>query len=161
MEDCVLICLPSVPGRLLLKVSLARERSMMQILILPLFSVLNLAYIWFFPSSRFLFTVCYCASHGPLAFSIATWRNSAVFHSLEKMTSLFIHLYPPIVFCAIRHFMPIELRHQRFPATRKLPELEGWTAFAFVSKLGGLAKGCQALTHVPQNVAFYLIWQLL
>ncbi|UZJ52607.1 hypothetical protein CBS101457_001927 [Exobasidium rhododendri] len=105
-------------------------------------NVLNLAYIWIFPGSPFLFTVCYCASHGPLAFSIATWRNSAVFHSLEKMTSLFIHLYPPIVFCAMRHFMPVELRHKRFPAMKSLPTLDGWTAFA-------------------SNLVFYLFWQLL
>ncbi|MCO5613957.1 hypothetical protein L7F22_068237 [Adiantum nelumboides] len=104
-------------------------------------NILNLAFIWFFPDNKFLFLACYCSSHGPLAFSIATWRNSAVFHSLEKMTSLFIHLYPPLTFCAMRHFMPETIKSQRFPAIKLLPFLDSWTAFAW-------------------NVTFYLVWQM-
>lgn len=104
-------------------------------------NLLNLTYIWLFPANKFLFLACYCSSHGPLAFSIATWRNSAVFHSLEKMTSLFIHLYPPLTFCAMRHFMAESLRYERFPAMKELPYLDGWTAFAW-------------------NVTFYLAWQM-
>ncbi len=30
-------------------------------------NVANLLFIWVFPNSEFLFTVCYCAAHGPLA----------------------------------------------------------------------------------------------
>lgn len=104
-------------------------------------NVLNLVYLWIFPQSQFLFTVAYCAAHGPLAFSIATWRNSAVFHSLEKMCSLFIHLYPPIVFTAIRHFMDKKEREAQYPALQALPSINAWTAFTF-------------------NVTFYLFWQL-
>jgi hypothetical protein len=105
-------------------------------------NLLNLAYIWLFPRSTFLFLACYCSALGPLAFSIATWRNSAVFHSLEKMTSLFIHLYPAITFCALRHFMPEAQRHARFPAMQALPRLNSWTAFAW-------------------NVTFYFVWQMM
>lgn len=125
--------------------------------------MLNLAYLWLFPQSQFLFTVAYCAAHGPLAFSIATWRNSAVFHSLEKMCSLFIHLYPPIVFTAIRHFMDKKERESRFPALRALPSLDGWTAFTFVSlsflPFPSLARLTDASVR-RQNVSFYLFWQL-
>jgi hypothetical protein len=39
---------------------------------------------------------------GPLASAIITWRNSLVFHSLDKVTSLFIHMYPPLVLTVIR-----------------------------------------------------------
>jgi hypothetical protein len=39
---------------------------------------------------------------GPLASAIITWRNSLVFHSLDKVTSLFIHVYPPVVLTVIR-----------------------------------------------------------
>lgn len=104
-------------------------------------NILNLLYIWVLPGNKFLFLACYCSSHGPLAFSIATWRNSAVFHSVEKMTSLFIHLYPPITFTAMRHFVDPKERDSRFPAIAALPTLDGWTAFAW-------------------NVTFYLAWQL-
>jgi hypothetical protein len=34
----------------------------------------------------------------------------------------------------MRHFMPEELRHERFPAIKSLPTLDGWTAFACVSE---------------------------
>lgn len=105
-------------------------------------NVANLLFIWVFPNSEFLFTVCYCAAHGPLAFSVATWRNSLVFHSLEKMTSLFIHLYPPFVFTTMVHFMPRAEANTRFPALANLKTLNGYTSFWF-------------------NVTIYLVWQLV
>ncbi|EST08218.1 Protein of unknown function DUF2838 [Kalmanozyma brasiliensis GHG001] len=105
-------------------------------------NVANLMFIWVFPRSEFLFTVCYCAAHGPLAFSVATWRNSLVFHSLEKMTSLFIHLYPPFVFTTMVHFMPPGEAVARFPALKNLTTLNGYTSFWF-------------------NVTIYLLWQLI
>ena len=33
-------------------------------------------------------------SHGPIAIAIIAWQNSLVFHSLDKMTSFFIHIMP-------------------------------------------------------------------
>src|SRR4051794_7827254 len=33
---------------------------------------------------------------GPLAWAIVTWRNSMVFHSLDKITSMFIHITPTL-----------------------------------------------------------------
>lgn len=70
-----------------------------------------------FPSSTRLFVCCYlltmgkatpvsqlgradCA--GPIASAIITWRNSMVFHSLDKVISLFIHMYPPVVLTVIK-----------------------------------------------------------
>ncbi|MBW0545762.1 hypothetical protein O181_085477 [Austropuccinia psidii MF-1] len=75
---------------------------------------LCLVFLWFFPSNVLLFEACYGLSHGPSAIAIATWRNSLVFHSVEKVTSLFIHIYPAIVFTVIRHFYPNASR--RYPA---------------------------------------------
>jgi hypothetical protein len=75
-------------------------------------NLLTLTYIWIFPSSKILFIVCYMLSHGPVALAIVLWKNSLVFHSecvaahefsrsltsslvsgLDKVTSLFIHMY--------------------------------------------------------------------
>jgi len=39
---------------------------------------------------------------GSLASAVITWRNSLVFHDQDKVTSLFIHIYPPLVFVVIR-----------------------------------------------------------
>ncbi|KAF7330754.1 Integral to membrane protein [Mycena venus] len=84
-------------------------------------NILNFVYLWLLPSSPALFTACYCLSHGSLASAVITWRNSLVFHDQDKVTSLFIHVYPPFTFTVIRHFYPsAELR---FPALLQLPHL--------------------------------------
>lgn len=42
--------------------------------------------IWFFPHSKRLFISTYCLAFGNNAVAIAMWRNSLVFHSLDKVT---------------------------------------------------------------------------
>ncbi|KAL5487883.1 hypothetical protein ACEPAI_5991 [Sanghuangporus weigelae] len=103
-------------------------------------TLLNFIYIWLAPSSATLWIACYCMSHGSLASAVITWRNSLVFHDLDKVTSLFIHMYGPLVFTVIRHYYPdVETR---FPAVAKVPHFEPVKAF-----------GLSAL--------IYIIWQLL
>lgn len=53
---------------------------------------LTLIYLHVFPSSTVLLEACYGLSMGPLATAIATWRNSFVPHSFDKVVSLFIHM---------------------------------------------------------------------
>jgi hypothetical protein len=43
--------------------------------------------IWFFPQSKRLFISTYCLAFGNNAVAIGLWRNSLVFHSLDKVTS--------------------------------------------------------------------------
>jgi len=43
---------------------------------------------------------------GPLAMAIPMWRNSLVFHSLDKITSVFIHSLPPLFVFALRWYPP-------------------------------------------------------
>ncbi|KAJ7067952.1 hypothetical protein C8F01DRAFT_583113 [Mycena amicta] len=84
-------------------------------------NILNFIYLWALPSNPALFTACYCLSHGSLASAVITWRNSLVFHDQDKVTSLFIHIYPAFTFTVIRHFYPGAA--ERFPALRELPHL--------------------------------------
>lgn len=42
--------------------------------------------IWVFPNSKRLFISTYCLAFGNNAIAIAMWRNSLVFHSLDKVT---------------------------------------------------------------------------
>lgn len=42
--------------------------------------------IWFFPGSKRLFISTFCLAFGNNAVAIAMWRNSLVFHSLDKVT---------------------------------------------------------------------------
>ena len=39
---------------------------------------------------------------GPLMFAIIVWKNSLVFHSLDKLTSFFLHAFPPITVHLLR-----------------------------------------------------------
>jgi hypothetical protein len=48
-------------------------------------NLLMLLAIWFFPNSKRLFISTYCLAMGNNAVAIAMWRNSLVFHSLDKV----------------------------------------------------------------------------
>eukprot|EP00736_Rhodelphis_marinus_P012590 Rmarinus@m.1568 len=60
-------------------------------------NTLLLIYIWGFHDKWWAFHVVFAFSNGPLLWAVVAWRNSVVFHSLDKMTSFFIHILPPIV----------------------------------------------------------------
>lgn len=66
---------------------------------------MTLLFLWILPDSRTLFLATYGLTHGPVAWAIITWRNSLVFHSLDKVTSVFIHIFPPLVMYCVK-WMP-------------------------------------------------------
>ncbi|KAF4554084.1 Hypothetical protein D9617_5g069600 [Elsinoe fawcettii] len=72
--------------------------------------------IWFFPNSKRLFISTFCLAFGNNAVAIAMWRNSLVFHSLDKVTSLFIHIMPCVTLHCIIHLLPAEEQLKKFPA---------------------------------------------
>lgn len=58
--------------------------------------------IWIFPSSKRLFIATFCLAFGNNAVAIAMWRNSLVFHSLDKVTRSvlsFLCFFVTCVFC--------------------------------------------------------------
>jgi len=55
----------------------------------------SISHIFFFPESNWLFETLFVLANGPVLFAIMVWRNSMVLHSVDKMTSLFIHAFPP------------------------------------------------------------------
>ncbi len=61
-----------------------------------------LAHLWLLPASVRLAKVAFALAFGPLLWSVAAFRNSLVFHDLDKTTSLFLHLYPAAVMLASR-----------------------------------------------------------
>ncbi|KAK2752409.1 hypothetical protein FQN55_007449 [Onygenales sp. PD_40] len=72
--------------------------------------------LWVFPKSKRLFLSTYCLAYGNNAVAIAMWRNSMVFHSLDKVTSLFIHIMPPVTLHCLTHLTSPEFLLKRFPA---------------------------------------------
>ena len=53
-------------------------------------------------SALFVLKANYVLCMGPLMFAIIIWKNSLVFHSLDKLTSFFLHAFPPIVVHLLR-----------------------------------------------------------
>ncbi|ORY28316.1 putative integral to membrane protein [Naematelia encephala] len=88
-------------------------------------NVLDLLWIWVFPSSTILFIASYLLTLGPIASAIITWRNSLVFHSLDKVTSLFIHMYPPLVLTIIRHVYPNA--EERYTGLKHVGDYSWWS----------------------------------
>jgi len=78
-------------------------------------NALCLLTIWVFPRSKRLFISTYCLAYGNNAVAIVMWRNSLVFHSLDKVTSLFIHLMPPVMLHCLVHLTPSHQLAERFP----------------------------------------------
>ncbi|KAB2574221.1 hypothetical protein BFW01_g6561 [Lasiodiplodia theobromae] len=76
--------------------------------------------IWIFPNSKRLFISSYCLAFGNNAVAIAMWRNSLVFHSLDKVTSLFIHIMPCAALHCMVHLIPASLQLERFPAVHTI-----------------------------------------
>ncbi|KAI8638953.1 hypothetical protein BD408DRAFT_453371 [Parasitella parasitica] len=112
-------------------------------------NLLTLLSLWVFPSSTLLYTAAFTLTNGPVLWAIITWRNSLVFHSLDKVTSVFIHIFPPLVTYTLRWFTvlhgnPAEAlvyRDKFFPAIAKMPVM-GWWHALFVS------------------TSFYFAWQI-
>ncbi|KAH8815891.1 hypothetical protein F5884DRAFT_199584 [Xylogone sp. PMI_703] len=77
---------------------------------------LTLMTIWVFPQSKRLFISTYCLAYGNNAIAIVMWRNSMVFHSFDKITSLFIHIMPCVTLHCIVHLYPQSFQQERYPA---------------------------------------------
>jgi len=67
-------------------------------------NMMCIASIWLFPNNKTLFNLCFSFAMGPLSWAILAWRNSMVFHSVDKVTSVFIHLGPPSLVFNMRWF---------------------------------------------------------
>jgi len=53
--------------------------------------------IMFYPNNLGWFQANYVLTLGPIYLAIIIWQNSLVFHSLDKLTSFFLHAFPPIL----------------------------------------------------------------
>jgi hypothetical protein len=106
--------------------------------------------IWVFPYSKRLFTAAYCLAFGNNAVAIIMWRNSLVFHSFDKVTSLFIHIMPCATLHCIVHLYPPEEQAKRFPAIWTIKNSPPGSPTAYANVISMLA-----WSTIP-----YAIWQL-
>ena len=87
---------------------------------------LLMIYIWIFPDSQMLYISCCSFSWGSLSFAVVTWKNKLVLHSIEKITSTFIHVTPAIIMYVITHQLPYDYKLIRFNGSVKLKQ---WDIF--------------------------------
>ena len=64
--------------------------------------------------SQFWFLTCYVFANGPLGFAMVAFRNSLVYHEIDKLTSLSIHAIPMVIMTHVRWYT--------IPAQEHLPE---------------------------------------
>jgi len=57
----------------------------------------TLIVLFAFPKDISLFKVYFGLCNGPLIMATVMWKNKLVFHDLDKITSLFIHMFPPLL----------------------------------------------------------------
>ncbi|KAK3325749.1 hypothetical protein B0H66DRAFT_573549 [Apodospora peruviana] len=106
--------------------------------------------IYVFPNSKRLFTSVYCLAFGNNAVAIIMWRNSLVFHSFDKVTSLFIHIMPCATLHCIVHLLDPELQRQMYPAVWTIKTSPPGSPTAYANIISMLA-----WSTIP-----YAFWQL-
>ncbi|EUC34712.1 hypothetical protein COCCADRAFT_3918 [Bipolaris zeicola 26-R-13] len=79
-------------------------------------NILLVLTMWVFPQSKRLFISTYCLCMGNNAVAIIMWRNSLVFHSMDKVVSLFIHIMPCVTLHCIVHLLSPEYQQGHYPA---------------------------------------------
>ncbi|KAI6783187.1 putative membrane protein-like protein [Emericellopsis cladophorae] len=106
--------------------------------------------LWVFPNSKRLFTSAYCLAFGNNAVAIIMWRNSLVFHSFDKVTSLFIHMMPCATLHCVVHLLDPEWQMERFPAIWAIKNADPGSSTAYANVFSMLA-----WSTLP-----YAIWQV-
>ena len=86
-------------------------------------------FIWVFPESPTLFVSVFSLSLGTLSWAVITWRNSLVLHSIEKTTSSFIHVMPPVTMFVMVHELPEEYIKLRYPG---IAAIDNWNFVASI-----------------------------
>lgn len=106
--------------------------------------------LWVFPASKRLFLSTYCLAFGNNAVAIIMWRNSLVFHSMDKVTSLFIHVMPCVTLHCIVHLTPPSVQALRFPAVFQIQHSPPGSPTAYANVVSMLV-----WSSIP-----YAVWQL-
>eukprot|EP01127_Copromyxa_protea_P015926 TRINITY_DN4656_c0_g1_i1.p1 TRINITY_DN4656_c0_g1~~TRINITY_DN4656_c0_g1_i1.p1 ORF type:complete len:432 (-),score=67.46 TRINITY_DN4656_c0_g1_i1:61-1206(-) len=68
--------------------------------------LLALTFILFVPQDKSFFKMFFGLANGPLLGAIVLWQNRIVFHDIDKITSLYIHLMPSLLSFCVRWYDP-------------------------------------------------------
>jgi len=118
------------------------------------------------PESHVAWQTNFIFANGPLMCATLAWRNSLVFHSVDKMTSIFIHVLPAFLTFLVRWY-PDARGTMCFGGSSR----ESWTlamthseAESLSARMWGWTDPCPSLNlraAVLVAIGVYLFWQLL
>ncbi len=103
--------------------------------------IMMLLHMYKYPNNMQLGKALFSVSNGPLLLAVVMWRNSIVFHSFDKMTSMFIHLLPSLV--TFSHRWADHLSKRTFPFHEKID--------------GSISTIVKDFWGVP--FCYYILWQ--
>ncbi|KAI8903591.1 hypothetical protein EDD86DRAFT_214822 [Gorgonomyces haynaldii] len=106
---------------------------------------LTVLLLFVFPDNQVLYNAVFGLANGPVAWAIYAWRNALVFHSLDKMTSIIIHIAPAIALYCVRWF----------PGS---PDAYYGDMFSYKS-LSFPSQSFSFVSSIVIPVLFYIIWQ--
>lgn len=106
-------------------------------------------FLWYGTHDQFWFLTCFVFANGPLAFAVMMFRNSLVYHEIDKLTSLSIHAIPMCIMTHIRwytipHQANLPANEQRFLAIPEPVDAKEW-----------------AIMFLGKPMMFYLIWAVI
>lgn len=105
--------------------------------------VILLISMYVYPDNIELEKALFSMANGCLASAIIMWRNSLVFHSMDKMTSMFIHILPPLVTFSQR--WGDHLSRKEFPFYEKME--------------GTIISNMKEFWLIP--FGYYILWQTI
>lgn len=126
--------------------------------------VLCLLQVFMFPQSCALQKANFAFATGPLAWAVPIWRNSLVFHSMDKVTSTLVHILPSWLMYTLRWHGQQLLAPGGWPAAVPLLPLRRahFIALAPQRRPGGAPPvACDAFGVADWllAIALYLLWQ--
>jgi len=134
---------------------------------------IGLVHVWLAPESPFVFGMFYAAATGPVCVAILAWRNALVFHSLDKITTLFIHSFPAMLAFSQRWLANTTHSRECGPSARYRPGdgLLYGTVYLFPGEqqvIGGEAGHMEtctpphsSLTLMVAGLSYYVFWQII
>ena len=125
----------------------------------------------FAPRSCLFTKINFVFSHGPLLCAVLAWRNSLVFHDVDKMTTVYIHIAPAWLLFTLRWF-----GHRSLPQTSgfyatlrtvasaiftaRPPSSPGPTAAAAAAATSGSVSWLVRVLETFSSVAAATVWAL-
>lgn len=91
-----------IPSLILIRVFYFKSLGWQYFLLDFCYFVLLLVFVnlYLFPDSQLFFKICFIYTNGPLAMAIVIWRCSLVFHDYDKITSVYVHFLPSLLYYA-------------------------------------------------------------